>query len=114
MAYSVAYQHTDSNRNHDGCDLVHGVKEMGTDRKLLVPYSIIFGTSHKKSLAKLCRMTSFKWNRYLTGNTVPYPCDSLFNDDFSPRIWNFRLFFLILPTKRISYDAREQDKTISD
>jgi hypothetical protein len=26
MAYSVAYQHTDSNRDHDGSDLVHGVK----------------------------------------------------------------------------------------
>ena len=24
MAYSVAYQHTDSNRNHDGSDVVHG------------------------------------------------------------------------------------------
>ena len=27
MADSVAYQHTDGNRNHDGCNLVHGVKE---------------------------------------------------------------------------------------
>ena len=27
MADSVAYQHTDSNRNHDGSDLVYGVKE---------------------------------------------------------------------------------------
>ena len=41
MADSVAYQHTDGNRNHDGSDLVHGVKKVGTDRKLLVPYSIM-------------------------------------------------------------------------
>ena len=27
MAYSVAYQHTDGNRNHDGSNLVHGVNE---------------------------------------------------------------------------------------
>ena len=26
MAYSVAYQHTDGNRNHDGSNLVYGVK----------------------------------------------------------------------------------------
>ena len=29
MAYSVAYQHTDSNRNHDGSDIVHGTLKMG-------------------------------------------------------------------------------------
>jgi hypothetical protein len=40
MAYSVAYQHTDSNRDHDGSDVVYGVKKVGTDRNLLVPYSI--------------------------------------------------------------------------
>jgi hypothetical protein len=27
MADSVAYQHTDSNRNHNGCDELHGVKK---------------------------------------------------------------------------------------
>ena len=27
MAYSVAYQHTDGNRNHNGCDELHGVKK---------------------------------------------------------------------------------------
>ena len=27
MADSVAYQHTDSNRNHDGSDKLHGVNE---------------------------------------------------------------------------------------
>ncbi len=27
MAYSVAYQHTDSNRNDDGSDIVHGTLE---------------------------------------------------------------------------------------
>ena len=27
MAYSVAYQHTDSYRNHNGCDELHGVKK---------------------------------------------------------------------------------------
>ena len=32
MADSVAYQHTDGNRNHDGSNLVHGVKKVGTDR----------------------------------------------------------------------------------
>ena len=26
MAYSVAYQHTDGYRNHDGSDIVYGVK----------------------------------------------------------------------------------------
>ena len=30
MAYSVAYQHTDSYRNHDGSDIVYGVKVCGT------------------------------------------------------------------------------------
>ena len=40
MAYSVAYQHTDGNRNHDGSYKLHGIKKVGTDRKLLVPYSI--------------------------------------------------------------------------
>ena len=41
MAYSVAYQHTDSNRDHDGSHKLHGVKKVGTDRNLLVPYSIM-------------------------------------------------------------------------
>jgi len=27
MAYSVAYQHTDGNRNHDGSYELHGVNE---------------------------------------------------------------------------------------
>jgi len=27
MAYSVAYQHTDSYRNYDGSDELHGVKK---------------------------------------------------------------------------------------
>ena len=27
MGAADAYQHTDGNRNHDGCNLVHGVKE---------------------------------------------------------------------------------------
>ncbi len=37
MADSVAYQHTDSYRNHDGCNIVHGVKKVGTDRKSVGP-----------------------------------------------------------------------------
>ena len=37
MADSVAYQHTDSNCNHDGSDIVHGVKKVGTDRKSVGP-----------------------------------------------------------------------------
>ena len=37
MAYSVAYQHTDGYRNHDGSNLVHGVKKVGTDRKSVGP-----------------------------------------------------------------------------
>ena len=37
MAYSVAYQHTDSNRNHDGSHKLHGVKKVGTDRKSVGP-----------------------------------------------------------------------------
>ena len=41
MAYSVAYQHTDGYRNYNGCDELHGIKKVGTDRKLLVPYSIV-------------------------------------------------------------------------
>ena len=41
MAYSVAYQHTDGYRNHDGSYELHGIKKVGTDRNLLVPYSII-------------------------------------------------------------------------
>ena len=41
MADSVADKHTDGNRNHDGSNLVYGVKKVGTDRKLLVPYSIV-------------------------------------------------------------------------
>ena len=41
MAYSVAYQHTDGYRDYDGSDKLHGVKKVGTDRNLLVPYSIV-------------------------------------------------------------------------
>ena len=37
MAYSVAYQHTDSNRNYDGSDKLHGIKKVGTDRKSVGP-----------------------------------------------------------------------------
>ena len=37
MADSVAYQHTDGNRNHDGSNLVYGVKKVGTDRKSVGP-----------------------------------------------------------------------------
>ena len=33
MAYSVAYQHTDSYRNHNGCDELHGIKS----RKMGLP-----------------------------------------------------------------------------
>ena len=33
MAYSVAYQHTDSNRNHDGSYELHGIKS----RKMGLP-----------------------------------------------------------------------------
>ena len=33
MADSVAYQHTDSNRNHNGCDELHGIKS----RKMGLP-----------------------------------------------------------------------------
>ena len=29
MAYSVAYQHTDGYRNHDGSYELHGIKEGG-------------------------------------------------------------------------------------
>ena len=32
MADSVAYQHTDGNRNHDGSYELHGIKKVGTDR----------------------------------------------------------------------------------
>ena len=52
MAYSVAYQHTDGYRNHDGSYKLHGVKKVGTDRKSVGP------------LLYLC-------------NTVPDPCDLL-------------------------------------
>ena len=30
MAYSVAYQHTDGNRNYDGSYELHGIKKVGT------------------------------------------------------------------------------------
>ena len=42
MAYSVAYQHTDGNRNHDGSDVVYGVKKVGTDRKSVGPLLCLF------------------------------------------------------------------------
>jgi len=29
MGAAVAYQHTDGNRNHDGSNLVYGVKKVG-------------------------------------------------------------------------------------
>ena len=45
MAYSVAYQHTDGNRNHDGSNLVHGVKKWGLTENLSVPYSIYVTTA---------------------------------------------------------------------
>ena len=39
MADSVAYQHTDGNCNHDGCDELHGVKERKWDcQKLVVSF----------------------------------------------------------------------------
>ena len=37
MAYSVAYQHTDSNRDNYGSYELHGVKKVGTDRKSVGP-----------------------------------------------------------------------------
>jgi hypothetical protein len=37
MAYSVADKHTDSYRNHDGSNVVYGVKKVGTDRKSVGP-----------------------------------------------------------------------------
>ena len=37
MADSVAYQHTDGYRDHDGSDIVYGVKKVGTDRGHKVP-----------------------------------------------------------------------------
>ena len=37
MAYSVAYQHTDGNRNYDGSYELHGIKKVGTDRKSVGP-----------------------------------------------------------------------------
>ena len=37
MGAAVADQHTDSNRNHDGSNLVHGIKKVGTDRKSVGP-----------------------------------------------------------------------------
>ena len=41
MADSVADKHTDGNRDHDGSYKLHGIKKVGTDRNLLVPYSIM-------------------------------------------------------------------------
>ena len=39
MADSVAYQHTDSNRNHNGSDVMYGVKERKWDcQKLAVSF----------------------------------------------------------------------------
>ena len=42
MAYSVAYQHTDGYRNHDGSNLVYGVKvkKMGLPKCLAVSFFI--------------------------------------------------------------------------
>ena len=41
MADSVAYQHTDGNRNHDGRDLVYGVKSEEWDcQNLVVPFFV--------------------------------------------------------------------------
>ena len=37
MADSVANQHTDGNRDHDGSYKLHGVKKVGTDRKSVSP-----------------------------------------------------------------------------
>ena len=42
MAYSVAYQHTDGYRDHDGSDVVYGVKKVGTDRKSVGPLLCLF------------------------------------------------------------------------
>ena len=42
MADSVAYQHTDGNRNNDGSDVVYGVKKVGTDRKSVGPLLCLF------------------------------------------------------------------------
>ena len=42
MAYSVAYQHTDSNRNDDGSYVVHGTLKSGNRvwRIIVKPYII--------------------------------------------------------------------------
>ena len=42
MGAADAYQHTDSNRNHDGSNLVYGVKKVGTDRKSVGPLLCLF------------------------------------------------------------------------
>ena len=42
MADSVADKHTDGYRNHDGSNLVYGVKKVGTDRKSVGPLLCLF------------------------------------------------------------------------
>ena len=64
MGAAVADQHTDGNRNHDGRNLVYGVKKVGTDRKSVGP------------LLYLCYHCSITGGSSSSSGTVAEACSS--------------------------------------
>ena len=55
MADSVAYQHTDSNRNHDGSDLVYGVKSEEWDCQKIWWSHYLFVLLHSENARRLAK-----------------------------------------------------------
>ena len=49
MAYSVAYQHTDGNRNYDGSDLVYGVKKRVGHSNEVLHFIVPMRTKNKRT-----------------------------------------------------------------
>ena len=60
MAYSVAYQHTDGYRNHDGSDIVYGVKERKWDCQKLVVSFYITGCLARRDATPLVKRSLFE------------------------------------------------------
>ena len=60
MAYSVAYQHTDSNRDNYGSYKLHGVKERKWDCQNLVVSFYITGCLARRDATPLVKRSLFE------------------------------------------------------
>ena len=49
MDCSVAYQHTDGYRNHDGCDIVYGVKKRVGHSNEVLHFIVPMRTKNKRT-----------------------------------------------------------------